>query len=437
MGRPKWILVGWILMGWVFTPLESPAIYGGGVKRKCSSVVEGGVKALSFLTGFTAGMTELWAAPSDPIEKDLTQKKKDLKEIKKELSLTKKKEKKIEGKESSILESLHSIETELSKGERELREMEAQLAQTKERLHQTKLQIAMANKGMEQAKEELVSRLIALYKMGKTPPEIFLLTSPSYVDMLRIDKYLRVIIDFDAHLVETYRYQMALKERYQEALVQDQFQWQRNISEVEKKKEEIKKVGETKRSLLKSIQNQRVVYKKLIGELEERAKELQTFTGKLERERSLFAYGKSKLEAVKGKLIPPVEGKVISLFKERGQNGIEIKAPTGAEIRAVLPGKILYADWFKGFGNIVIIDHGNHTFTVSAYCSQLLKKAGDTVSQGEAIALVGSAGSLKGSCLYFEIRHQGKPEDPMNWISHLDRIVSLPKGQEQGNIRKE
>jgi septal ring factor EnvC (AmiA/AmiB activator) len=437
MGKPKWVLVGWVLMVWVFTPLESPAIYGGSVKRKCSSVVEGGVKALSFLTGFTWGMSEVWAVPSDQIEKDLTQKHKDLKEIKKELSRTKEKEKKIEGKESSILDSLHSIETELSKGERELREMEAQWAQTKERLHQTKIQIAMLNKGMEQTKEELVSRLIALYKMGRTPPETFLLTSQSYVDLLRTDKYLRVIIDFDAHLVETYRYQMALKERYQETLVQDQFQWQRNISEVEKKKEEIKKVGETKRSLLKSIQHQKVVYKKVIGELGERAKELQTLIGKLEQERSLFAYGKSKHEAVRGKLIPPVEGKVISLFKERGQNGIEIKAPTGAEIRAVLPGKILYADWFKGFGNIVIIDHGDHTFTVSAYCSQLLKKAGDTVSQGEAIALVGSAGSLKGSCLYFEIRHLGKPEDPMNWISHLDRIVSLPKGREQGNIRKE
>ena len=378
----------------------------------------------------TSGMNKVWAVPPDQVEKDLSQKQKDLKEIKKELSRTKEKEKKIEGKESSILDSLQGIETQLSKGERELREMEAQLVQTEERLRQTKTQMTMLNKGMEQTKEELVSRLIALYKMGRTPPETFLLTSQSYVDLLRTDKYLRVIIDFDARLVETYRYQMALKERYQETLVQDQLQWQRNISEVEKKKEEIKKVREAKRALLRSIQHQKVVYKKVIGELEERTKELQTLIGKLERERSLFAYGKSRHEAIKGKLIPPVEGKVISLFKERGQNGIEIKAPTGAEIRAVLPGRILYADWFKGFGNIVVIDHGDHTFTVSAYCSQLLKKAGDTVSQGEAIAQVGSAGSLKGSCLYFEIRHQGKPEDPLNWISHPDRVVSLPKGQQ-------
>jgi septal ring factor EnvC (AmiA/AmiB activator) len=199
---------------------------------------------------------------------------------------------------------------------------------------------------------------------------------------------------------------------------------------VEKKREEIKKVRESKRALLRAIKNQKLVYQKLIGELEERAKELQALVDKLEREKSLMAYGKSKYGAIKGKLTPPVEGKVISLFKENGQNGIEIKAPMGAEIRAVLPGKVLYADWFKGFGNVVVIDHGDHTFTVSAYCSELLKKAGDHVSQGETIALVGSAGSLKGPCLYFEIRHQGKPQDPMHWISRLDKVVSLPDTKE-------
>jgi len=346
--------------------------------------------------------------------------------------LTKKKEKKIQGKESSILESLHTMETELYKKEKELKQMEAQLNQIRERLHQTKNQVTMLSKGMERTKEALFSRMTALYKMGRIPPEIFLLTSQPYVDLLRIDKYLRVIIDFDARLVDTYRYQMALKERYQEELTQDQFQWQQNISDVEKKKEEIKKVRERKRALLKSIQDQRVVYQKVIGELEERAKELQTLIGKLEQEKSLFAYGKPKYETLKGKLNPPVQGKVISFFKERGQNGIEIKAPIGTEIKAVLSGKILYADWFKGFGNVVIIDHGDHTFTVSAYCSQLLKKVGDTISQGDTIALVGSAGSLKGPCLYFEIRHRGRPQDPLNWISHLDKVAFLPEGSGAG-----
>jgi len=380
---------------------------------------------------FPPVLPDLWGAQTDQVEKDLNRKKKDLNKIKKELSLTKEKEKEIRGKESSIIESLSAIETDLYKKEKELKEMERQLGQIKDRRQETKSQIVTLNQGMEQTRGELFSRLTALYKMGRISPEMLLLTSRSYLDVLRIDKYLRAIIDSDARILETHRYQVVWKERYQEELIRNESQWQRSISGVEKKKEEVKKVREEKRALLKSIQNQKVVYQRVIGELGNRAKELQGFIEKLEKEKAVLAYGKPKGELVKGKLIPPIQGRVISLFKEKGQNGIEIKAPVGTEIRAVLPGRVLYADWFKGFGNLVIIDHGDHIFTVSGYSSQVLKKEGDTVAQGEPIALVGSAGSLKGPCLYFEIRHNGKPEDPIQWIPQLDKVVSLPEAKEK------
>jgi len=394
----KLLVIGWILMGWTFP----------------------------------AGPTPLWAVRPEQIEKDLTQKKKDLKEIRKELSTTRQKEKKIQKKESSILESLHQIDMELYRKERELKQMESQLGQTKGKLQQTKQQIHGLNQGMDQTREELSSRLVALYKMKRKPPEIFFLTSDSYLDLLKIDKYLRVVIDSDARLVDTYENQVALKEKYHDELTEDQSQWQRNISAVEKKRQEIKKVRGAKRSLLKSIRNQKAVTKELINELEGRAKELQTLIEKLEREKSLLAYKPIKPESPKRRLLPPIQGSLISQFKERGQNGIEIRAPMDAAVRAILPGKVLFADWFKGFGNMVIIDHGDHTFTVSAYLSQLLKKEGDTVSQGETIARVGSAGSLKGPCLYFEIRHRGKPQNPMDWIFHPEKAVSLHEEPKRG-----
>jgi len=397
MRRWKQLLFGWVVIGWIFA----------------------------------FGTIDVRVAGTDQIEKNLTQKKKDLKDIRKEISVTKEQERKIKGTEISIFENLHAIEAELYKKEKELKEMEAGLAETKERLHHTRNQIVMLSQETERTKRELFSRLTALYKMERVPLETLLLTSQSYTDLLKIDKYLRVVINFDARLIETYRYQVSLKEKYQEELTRDQSQGQRNISEVEQKKEEIKKVREAKRTLLRAIQTQKVVYQKVIGELEERAKGLQTLIGKLEREKSLLAYGKSRPETWKGKLPPPLQGKVLSLYQERGQHGIEIKAAMGSEIRAILSGKVLYADWFKGFGNVMIIDHGDHTFTVSAYCSRLLKKEGDMVSQGETIAFVGDAGSLKGPCLYFEIRHQGKPQDPLVWISHPDKVASLPENKEK------
>jgi len=390
------------------------------------------IACVLFGWGFPAGPTSLWAVRPEQIEKDLTQKRRDLKEIRKELTTTREKEKRIQKKESSVLESLHQIEMELHKKEKELKELESQLGQTKRRLEAAKQQIQALNQGMDRTRGEFSSRLVALYKMGRRPPEVLLLTSESYLDLLKIDKYLRVIIDSDARLASTYRHQVSLKEKYHDELIEDQQQWQRSISEVGRTKEEIQKARKAKQVLLKSVQSEKTMTRNLIGELESRAKELQALIEKLEREKSLLAYKPVKPQSDKKKLLPPLQGSILSQFKERGQNGIEIRAPMDAEVRAILPGKVLYADWFKGFGNMVIIDHGDHTFTVSAYCSRLLKKEGETVSQGETIARVGSAGSLKGPCLYFEIRHRGKPQDPMDWIHHPGKGVSLHEDSGKG-----
>lgn len=378
------------------------------------------------LTGMVVdfSLLALWAAPTQQIEKEIVRKQKDLKTIRKELSKTKEKEKEIQGKESSILEKVSAIETDLYRKEKELKQMERQLGLTRIRLQRTGEQIGMLNAGIDTTRGEFFSRLSALYKMGRISPETLLLSSESYLDLLRMDKYFRVILESDTLIVDTYLRQVALKERYQDTLLRDQSQWQRAIAGVTQKREEVKKVKEEQRTLLRSIQNQKAVYRKVIQELEARAKELETLVEKLEKEKDLLAYGKSKSDYMKAPLIVPVRGKVISSFREKGQNGIEIKAPVGTEIRAVLSGKVLYADWFKGFGNVVIIDHGDHLFTVSGYSSQLLKKTGDSVEQGEPIALVGSSGSLKGPCLYFEIRHRGKPQDPVDWIPQLEKGTS-------------
>jgi septal ring factor EnvC (AmiA/AmiB activator) len=374
----------------------------------------------------------LWAARTEPTDKDLSQRRKDLKEIRKEITLTKQKEKAVQGQETSILEHLSQIETDLYRKEQELKQMEKKRVQTTEKLQQTKRQVQELHAGLEKTREEFFSRLVALYKMGRIPSEVFLFMSQSYPDLLKLGKYLRVIMDSDVHLVETYRHQVVLKERYRETLTEDRTQWEKAIEETDRKRLEIQKGKAEKRNVLKSIRNQKVVYQKLIAEMEGRAKELQALVDRLEREKKASAYVRTKPETGKGKLTPPVHGNVISSFKEKGQNGIEIKAPLGTEIRSILSGKVLYADWFKGFGNVMIIDHGEQTFTVSGYCSQLLKKTGDLVGQGEVIALVGSAGSLKGPCLYFEVRHQGKPQNPMEWISPLEKMVSLPEGKGKG-----
>jgi septal ring factor EnvC (AmiA/AmiB activator) len=95
---------------------------------------------------------------------------------------------------------------------------------------------------------------------------------------------------------------------------------------------------------------------------------------------------------------------------------LSISASSGSEIKAIYEGTVIFADYFKGFGNMVIVDHGGGYFSLYAHASQLAKKVGAEVARHETIGAVGDVDSSKGSMLYFEIRHQGKPVDPAGWV---------------------
>ncbi len=128
------------------------------------------------------------------------------------------------------------------------------------------------------------------------------------------------------------------------------------------------------------------------------------------------------LEQLKGQLQPPVDGRVRNLFGNRRQGqvrwkGVIIDGSEGDAVRTIAPGKVLYADWLRGFGLVAIVDHGEGYMSVYGHNQALLKQAGDDVRQGESIALVGQSGGQSSPNLYFEIRHKGKALNPRSWLS--------------------
>jgi len=98
------------------------------------------------------------------------------------------------------------------------------------------------------------------------------------------------------------------------------------------------------------------------------------------------------------------------------RTGIEIAAPAGTPVQAVGPGRVLFAGWFRGYGQMVIVDHGAGDLSVSGYLDEALVAAGDSVALGQPIGTVGETGSASGPGLYFEIRHDGRPVDPALWL---------------------
>jgi len=126
---------------------------------------------------------------------------------------------------------------------------------------------------------------------------------------------------------------------------------------------------------------------------------------------------------IKRGMTPPVPGKVMARFgtnrPEGGAwRGLLLSADEGAPVHAVAPGTVVYSTWLRGFGNLIIIDHGDEFLTIYAYNQSLLKQVGDSVKKGETIALAGNTGGQLDSALYFEIRHKGAPIDPLLYISH-------------------
>jgi septal ring factor EnvC (AmiA/AmiB activator) len=100
------------------------------------------------------------------------------------------------------------------------------------------------------------------------------------------------------------------------------------------------------------------------------------------------------------------------------QKGLDIRAPAGAPVYAVAPGKVAYAGWLRGYGHLLILDHGDGYHSLMAHLATLRPALGASVSAGEPVGTVGDTGSLKGAYLYFEIRKGGRAVDPKPWLTH-------------------
>ncbi len=152
-------------------------------------------------------------------------------------------------------------------------------------------------------------------------------------------------------------------------------------------------------------------------------------TGRLERNEQEPESGGGSLgyegnfSALKGRLRLPIRGELASRFgaprAEGGATwkGIFIRAAEGAEVKALAPGRIVFADWLRGFGNLLIIDHGDAWLSVYGNNQSLFRHVGDLVKAGDAIAAVGNSGGNQESGLYFELRQQGRAIDPLKWVS--------------------
>jgi septal ring factor EnvC (AmiA/AmiB activator) len=113
---------------------------------------------------------------------------------------------------------------------------------------------------------------------------------------------------------------------------------------------------------------------------------------------------------------------------ETFRKGVDFAARLGEPVRAVASGQVRFAGWFRGYGKMVILDHGDQYFTVSGHLDEIRVSVGDAVEAGQVVGTAGDTGSLAGALLYFELRRGGEALDPAEWLEGTRRVAPAPPG---------
>jgi len=355
-----------------------------------------------------------------------------LKKIEQQIKSVKKEIGSLQKKESGYLETLHKIEKLLRDTEKELQAIEKDLELTQKEIKQGEDELILEKQILKEKTKLLESRLREVYKRGLTGYLEILFNSESFSDFLTRFRYIKNILSLDAEVINDIRQQMKKIENDKINLENREEILSLLKKEVEKEKENIEFSIKAKKSIINKINSQKEAYLKSLKELEQSSQEIKHIIERIYKQQKEDSRKTSQkevptvtLKPKKGILALPVQGKLISGYGRQKNiefntytfnSGIDISAPLGQVVHAAGSGEIIYTGNIKGYGQIIIIDHGGRITTLYAHLSKILIDIGEKVKKGQSIGQVGDSGGVSSTRLHFEVRVEGKPTDPMNWL---------------------
>jgi murein hydrolase activator len=330
-------------------------------------------------------------------------------------------------KEKGLLEQLSDIEKAVNEKKITLKDLGVNLQAAQEDLKKQKEDLNGLESSLNNTRFLLNKRLVAFYKYAKRGYLRVFANTNDLTQLNHMIKYLRVILDKDLVIIKQASSQRQ-DFKQQVALVERQL---KTISGMEK--EESSKVAslktdlENKVILLSRIHKEKEFYETAVKELGTAAENLKDTIRSLDSREEKIKENKTNVlpsgfADLKGKLPFPVEGKIAKDHKGSANNilsahkGVYINGSFGADVRSVFSGRVDYSGQLKGYGQVVVINHGSRFFTVSAFLSHRSKVVGDMVEKGEIIGQVGETGLATGSALYFEMRKGDANLDPLKWL---------------------
>ncbi len=334
-------------------------------------------------------------------------------------------------KRDSVLQGLQSLDERLVRYRQEHQEIRKKLKKKDLEIEHMNVQLSRLSERIDERQDAIAARLRMQYIEGRFWHLKTLLAANSSGDFQRRLRYLSAVTRREYDIMETYRKdaeRIAEVERSRAEARQGIVAYK--IS-TEEKLAKIQGLKKEKRVYLAKITQEKESHDRAVQELERSAARVDSLLKELEnRRRAALATrpqtGAGGLKALRGTLLWPTDGQVVSYFGRQKhptfntyiqRKGIEIRAAEGSNIRSVLAGQVVYADWLKGYGLVIIVDHANGVFSLYAHASKILTSVGSKIEAGAAIGETGDTGMTGENTLYFELREGAEPVDPLVWLS--------------------
>ena len=386
----------------------------------------------------TAGVVVWMAMPvglpakerADPLSEKIERERRMLEKLQQEIIEKKKHADETEKKKESVLQAIQDLDGDLLQKRQERATIGRRLREKDREIDRINAQLTGVRARIEDRRSSILARLRAQYMEGRFGHLGILFTSTDYETLQRRLQYLSAVSQREYDLMQSYREDVNHLQQIerQRAAVRDEMLAFKQHTE--RKLGEIQGLKRRKNIILARITQEKESYDRALSELERSASRVDGLLKELEQRRKATAMQPPKdIRAghpSKGALQWPVDGEVVSFFgrqKHRSfdtyvqRKGIEIRTEEGSPIRAIMPGSVAYADWLKGYGQVVILDHANGFFSLYAHASKLLVTVGEQVAVGHVIGETGDTGLTGDSTLYFELREGAEAIDPLTWLA--------------------
>ena len=320
-----------------------------------------------------------------------------------------------------LQDNLRDVELQIAKSAKELNKIEMSLAKNQQQLSVLRKQQKGYLTSLDQQKAVLAKQIRSAYMTGNYDFAKMLLNQQDAANFERTISYYQYLNKARKSQIDSFNLLVKDLQKVNAKLIDNQSELE-HLRGKQLEQQQALKANQTEReATLKAMQNAIESEEVKIAQLQINEKNLLEALTRAQQQVDKQDVTLTGLSALRGRLLMPAEGNLRKMFGRfrQGQikwKGVVINGTAGDSVVAIHHAKVLYSDWLRGFGLVTVLDHGDGFMSLYGHNQALLKQAGEVVQAGEAIALLGQSGGQSRPNLYFEIRHKGRPINPVNWL---------------------